>query len=91
MQGNLAWAAAAGQNTPFARGGWVLSGAPHTPGPSKELVEPADLLSAELAGRGRLPERELPADIRVIPGASWKTARENALCCSAEADCKCLP
>jgi len=45
-------------------------------------------LSDKLAARRRLPERELPADIRVILGARWKTARDNALCCNDEADFK---
>lgn len=60
----------------------------YTLGLSKEPAEPADLLSDKLAARRRLPERELPADIRVILGARWKTARDNALCCNDEADFK---
>lgn len=57
-------------------------------GLSEELAEPADLLSDKLAARRRLPERELPSDIRVILGARWKTSRDNAVCCNDEADCK---
>lgn len=65
-----------------------VSRGPHTVGLSEELAEPADLLSDKLAARRRLPERELPTDIRVILGARWKTVRDNALCCNDEADFK---
>lgn len=67
-----------------------MSRGPHTQRPSEQRAEPADLFSDELAARRRLPEREseLPADIRVILGARWKTARDNALCCNDEADFK---
>lgn len=69
--------------------GWLgVRGAPYALGPSKELGGAADLLSDKLAVRRWLPERELPADIRVILGARWKTARDNALCCNDEADFK---
>lgn len=69
--------------------GWLgVRRGPHTLGLSKEPAEPADLLSDKLAARRWLPERELPADIRVILGARWKTARDNALCCNDEADFK---
>lgn len=65
-----------------------VSRGPHRVGLSEELAEPADLLSGKLAARRWLPERGLPADIRVILGARWKTARDNALCCNDEADFK---
>lgn len=65
-----------------------VSRGPHRVGLSQELAEPADLLSGKLAARRWLPERELPADIRVILGARWKTVRDNALCCNDEADFK---
>lgn len=65
-----------------------MSGAPHPPGPLEKPAELADLLSDKLAARRRLPESELPADIRVILGARWKTVRDNALCCNDEADFK---